>query len=115
MSKKPKNRMRPIHPGEILREEYLAPLELSANRFGDALGVPTNRVTETLKGKRSVTAETALRLARALQTTPEFWMNLQQAYELRLAESELGDALRTIKPLARVGAASIDPPRKKRR
>jgi antitoxin HigA-1 len=82
----PVNRMRPIHPGEILRKEYLEPLGLSSNVFAAKLGVPANRVTEIIREKRSVTAETALRLARALRTSAEFWLNLQNAYDLRRAQ-----------------------------
>jgi addiction module HigA family antidote len=92
--------MRPIHPGEILREEYLEPLGLSASALARELHVPTNRVTEILSAERSVTAETALRLARCLRTTPEFWMNLQVAYELRLAEVSSADKVASeVKPL----------------
>lgn len=94
-----KNNMRPIHPGEILREEYLGPLDMSANRLAQAIGVPTNRVTEIVAERRAVTADTALRLAKAFDTTPEFWLNLQQAYDLRMAERETGPALRAIKPI----------------
>lgn len=100
---KPKNGMRPVHPGEILREEFLAPLELSANRLAHALGIPTNRISEIVAERRNVTADTALRLSRALGTSPEFWMNLQKAYELRSAEIELGPELKAIKPLRVVG------------
>jgi len=82
----PKNAMRPIHPGEILREEYLVPLDMSANALAQAIGVPANRISAIVAGERGVTADTALRLARAFGTTPTFWLNLQQAYELRLAE-----------------------------
>jgi addiction module HigA family antidote len=78
--------MRPIHPGEILREEYLVPLDMSANALAQAIGVPANRISAIVAGERGVTADTALRLARAFGTTPTFWLNLQQAYELRLAE-----------------------------
>jgi addiction module HigA family antidote len=78
--------MRPIHPGEILREEYLLPLDMSASALAQVIGVPANRVSLIVAGERAVTADTALRLARALGTTPEFWLNLQQRYELRLAE-----------------------------
>lgn len=101
--KKPKNRMRPIHPGEVLREEFLVPLDMSANRLAHAIDVPANRITELVAERRSVTADTALRLARALETTPEFWLNLQQAFELRTAERESGPAIEAIKPLRRVG------------
>ena len=98
-----KNKMRPIHPGEILREEFLAPLEMSANRLAQVLAVPTNRITEIVGERRAITAETALRLSRAFDTTPEFWMNLQQAYELRSAEKVLGPALKSIKPIKKAG------------
>ncbi len=97
---RPRNGMRPIHPGEILREEFLAPLDMSANRLALALRVPANRITEILNGKRGVTAETALRLSRFLATTPEFWLNLQQAYEIRTAERELGSTIeREVEPM----------------
>jgi addiction module HigA family antidote len=82
----PKNAMRPVHPGEVLLEEYLKPMDLSANALAQALGVPANRISAIVSGERGVTADTALRLARALNTTPQFWMNLQQTYELREAE-----------------------------
>ena len=97
----PKNAMRPIHPGEILREEYLAPMDLSANALANALGVPANRISAIVAGERGITADTALRLARALGTTPTFWLNLQQAYELRLAEMdrETATALDSIRRL----------------
>ncbi len=96
-----KNKMRPIHPGEILREEFLAPLNLSASRLATAIGVPPNRITEVVGERRAITADTAWRLSRVFDTSPEFWMNLQQAYELRSAERELGPALKTIVPIPR--------------
>ncbi|HMJ53757.1 MAG TPA: HigA family addiction module antitoxin, partial [Polyangiaceae bacterium] len=71
-----KNQMRPIHPGEILREAYLVPLAINANALAQALGVPANRISGIVAGKRAVTADTALRLARAFKTSPEFWLNL---------------------------------------
>ncbi len=98
-----KNNMRPIHPGEILREEFLAPMDMSANRLAKVLEVPTNRITEIVGERRAITAETALRLSRALDTTPEFWLNLQQAYELRTAEKAIGRALKSIKPVKKTG------------
>lgn len=97
--KKPANKMRPIHPGEVLREEYLAPMGMSANRLARVLNVPANRITELAAERRAITADTALRLARALDTTPEFWMNLQQGYELRSAEREIRSVLGAIKPI----------------
>ena len=84
-----RNKMRPIHPGEHLREE-LAELGLSARAFACALHVPVNRITGILNGRRAVTADTALRLARYFGTTPEFWLNLQTAYELRRAWKKVG-------------------------
>ena len=83
---RPKNNMRPIHPGEILREEFLRPLEMSANAFARAICVPANRVRAILSEERSVTADTARRLAQALGTTPHFWTNIQQSYDLRIAQ-----------------------------
>ena len=84
-----KNGMRPVHPGEILREE-LHELGLSANALSKALGVPVNRVTMILNGQRGVTADTALRLARYFGTTPQLWLNLQKTWELRRTEIEAG-------------------------
>lgn len=84
----PTNKMRPIHPGEILLEEFMAPMDLSANRLAKALGVPANRVSEIVAGNRDMTAETALLLSAAFATTPEFWMNLQSAFDLRTAEAD---------------------------
>ena len=84
-----KNGLRPVHPGEILRDEIDA-LGLSANALASALGVPVNRVTMILNGQRGVSADTALRLARYFGTTPQLWMNLQKTWELRRAEIEAG-------------------------
>ena len=85
----PKNGMRPVHPGEILRDELQA-LAMSANALSKVLGVPANRVTAILHGQRGITADTALRLARYFGTTPQLWLNLQQTYELRRAEIAVG-------------------------
>ncbi|MCY4421220.1 MAG: HigA family addiction module antitoxin [Gammaproteobacteria bacterium] len=87
-----KNRMRPVHPGEILREE-LDELGISANALSKSLGVPVNRVTMILNGQRGVTADTALRLARYFGSTPQVWLNLQKTWELRCAEIEAGHAI----------------------
>ena len=84
-----RNGMRPVHPGEILREE-LDELGLSANALSKELGVPVNRVTMILNGQRGVTADTALRLARYFGTTPQVWLNLQKTWELRRAEIAAG-------------------------
>lgn len=93
-----KNNMRPIHAGEILREEYLKPLGLSANALAIAIGVTPARINDIIRERRGVTADTALRLARFFGGTAQFWLNLQSTYELRLAENELGDNLEQISP-----------------
>ena len=74
-----------IHPGEILKEEFLVPFGLSSNRLAKAIGVPTNRITEIVNGTRGITGETAVLLGHAFGTTPEFWLNLQSRYELDVA------------------------------
>jgi antitoxin HigA-1 len=74
------------HPGEVLREEYLVPLGLSARALAKELGVPANRLTEIMRGARDVTADTAIRLGRYFRTDPRFWLNLQAAYDLSKAE-----------------------------
>ena len=84
-----KTRLAPIHPGEILREELLGPLGLSASRLARDLRVPVTRITEILHGRRGITADTALRLARCFGTTARFWMNLQVAYDLEVAERDV--------------------------
>jgi len=84
-----RNGMRPVHPGEILREEIEA-LDLSANALAKMLAVPVNRITAILNGQRGVSADTALRLARYFGTTPQLWLNLQKTWELRRAEIKTG-------------------------
>ncbi|QBQ54955.1 HigA family addiction module antitoxin [Nitrosococcus wardiae] len=81
-----KNGMRPVHPGEILREDYLVPLEMSVNALAKALHVPTPRINEIVRERRGISADTALRLARYFDTTPQFWLGLQAEYDLRVAE-----------------------------
>ena len=89
------------HPGEVLKQEFLVPLGMSANALARELGIPANRVTAVLNGTRGVTADTALRLARYFGTTPEFWINLQAAYELSVARVKSGRAIeRTVRPRA---------------
>ncbi len=91
----------PTSPGDILRHEFLEPLGLSANALSQAIKVPANRITAILNGRRAVTADTALRLARYFGTTPQFWMNLQKNYELRLALREEGPRiLQEVQPRA---------------
>jgi antitoxin HigA-1 len=75
-----------IHPGELLREEYLIPLGLSARALAKVLGVPANRLTEIMRGTRDVSADTAIRLGRYFGTDPRFWLNLQAAHDLSKAE-----------------------------
>ncbi len=87
------SKMRPIHPGEILRHDVLEPLGLSANALARELHVPPNRITAILQGKRGITADTALRLARFLGTTAQFWLNLQASYDLRVAEESIGPTI----------------------
>jgi addiction module HigA family antidote len=84
------NKMRPIHPGEILREEFLDPLGLSAHALAQALRVPAPRVNDIVRERRSVTPDTALRLARHFGTTAQFWLNLQASYDLKIAMRESG-------------------------
>lgn len=94
------NKMRPIHPGEILREEFLSPMEMSANALAMELHVPAPRINDVVRERRGVTPDTALRLARYFGTTPQFWLNLQSSFDLRKAEVELGKRIRTeVRPL----------------
>jgi addiction module HigA family antidote len=74
------------HPGEVLKQEYLVPLEMSARALAKELGVPANRLTEIIRGTRDVTADTAIRLGRYFRTDPRFWLNLQAAHDLSKAE-----------------------------
>jgi addiction module HigA family antidote len=83
-------RLENIHPGEVLLEEFLLPLGLSQNALARAIDVPPRRINEIVQGKRAVTADTALRLARYFGTSPNFWMGLQDDYELEEAQRELG-------------------------
>jgi len=91
-----KNGMRPVHPGEILWEEFMKPSDpsINANMLAKALDVPANRITAILKGQRGITGDTAVRLAAFFNTTAEFWMNLQKTYELRLAEEAMSSKVR---------------------
>jgi len=95
------NKMRPIHPGEVLREEFLEPLEMSAHALAQALRVPAPRVNDLVRERRSVTPDTALRLARYFGTTPQFWLNLQASYDLKIALREEGKRIeREVEPRA---------------
>ena len=87
------DRLPPIHPGEILREEFLVPLGMSAHELALALRVPATRINDIVNEKRGITADTALRLSRYFATTAKFWLNLQASYELEVAEDQLGQAV----------------------
>lgn len=82
-------KLKPISPGEILLEEFLKPLEISQSKLARDLGVPVGRVNDIVQGKRSITPDTALRLAVYFNMTPEFWINLQSHYDLKLAKRNL--------------------------
>jgi addiction module HigA family antidote len=82
--------MAPVHPGEILAEDFIAPRSLTANRLALDLRIPANRLTEIIRGRRGITADTALRLARYFGTSAELWLGLQAEYELRKAKDEIG-------------------------
>jgi antitoxin HigA-1 len=88
-----KKTLQAIHPGEILFEEFLKPLEISQYRLAKDISVPPRRINEIVHGKRSITADTALRLARYFNTSPEFWMNLQSHYDLEIENDKLGETL----------------------
>jgi len=94
-----------IHPGEHLADELQA-LGMSANELAKELGVPTNRLTQIIKGKRGITGDTALRLGKWFGTGPDIWMNLQKNYELKLAANEIGGALKKISQHHRTAKAS---------
>jgi antitoxin HigA-1 len=94
------NKMRPIHPGEIIREEYLAPLEMTPHALAIELRVPAPRINDIVRERRAVTPDTALRLARYFGTTAQFWLNLQSSFDLKHAESELGKRInQEVRPL----------------
>jgi len=84
----PKNGMRPVHPGEVLRQDFLVPLDMSVNALAKALNVPTPRINEIVRQRRGVSADTAMRLARYFGGDARSWLNLQGAYDLRVAEIE---------------------------
>ncbi len=85
--------LHPVHPGEVLLEEFLKPMGLSQNRLALSIGVPPRRISEIVFGKRSITADTALRMARCFGNSPQFWLGLQRDYDLGVAEETLGDRL----------------------
>ena len=91
--------MDPIHPGEILAEEYLAPLGVTQHRLAVAIGVPPRRINEIVHGTRRISADTALRLARYFGTSERFWINLQSRYDIEVERDRIGPALAEIRPL----------------
>ena len=98
----------PIHPGEILRAEFMEPLKLSMNRLALDLRVPVTRIAEIVHERRGITPDTALRLARYFNTSAAFWMNLQTAYDLEVAEDELSRTIeREVRTASTVAASSI--------
>ncbi|MGH8112655.1 MAG: HigA family addiction module antitoxin [Rhodanobacteraceae bacterium] len=91
--------MRPIHPGEVLREDFLKELGMSANALAKALNVPAPRINDIVRERRGVSADTALRLARYFNSTPQFWLGLQAAYDLRVAEIASGKQIKREVPV----------------
>lgn len=97
-------KLSPMHPGEILQKEFLEPLGLSQNKLALALHVPARRINEIVLGKRRITADTALRLSRYFDMSPQFWLGLQMDYDLDVAEDTLeGRIEKEIKPMAAIG------------
>src|SRR5712692_881396 len=90
----PRQKLAPVHPGEVLLEEFLSPLGISQYRLARSLSVPPRRINEIVHGTRAVSADTALRLARHFGTSERFWLNLQARYELEIEKDRLGDRLR---------------------
>ena len=100
----PRPKLDPVHPGEILRKEFLEPMGLSQNKLAMALGVPARRINEIVLGKRGITADTALRLARYFKMSPHFWLGLQMDYELDMAEDILEGRLeKEVTPMSATG------------
>jgi addiction module HigA family antidote len=94
------NKLKNIHPGEILMEEFLVPMGISQTRLANSIGVPPRRINEIVLGKRGITADTALRLSKVFGTSVQFWMGLQDEYELREARDSIKDQLEQMMPLA---------------
>lgn len=91
-------KLKPIHPGEMLREEFMVPLNLSSNALARALGVTPARINDIVRERRGISADTALRLARFFNTSHDFWMNLQAHYDIDCAQDEAGRTIARIKP-----------------
>ena len=89
----------PVHPGEVLKEDFLKPLGMSQNALAKAIGVPPIRISQIVRGKRAITPETALRLARYFGTSPEFWLGMQAHYDLEITRMKMGEVIeKTVKP-----------------
>ena len=100
-----RRKLKPAHPGEILREEFMAPLGLNMNKMAMDLRVPVTRIADIVNEKRGITAGTALRFARYFKNSPIFWMNLQTRYELEVAQDELASKVeRDVQPLQTAGS-----------
>jgi len=100
----PTKKLKPVHPGEVLQEEFLKPMRLSQNRLALAIGVPPRRINEIVLGKRSISADTALRLARYFGMSPQFWLGLQMDYDLDVTADGMEKRLRKeVKPRAASG------------
>jgi antitoxin HigA-1 len=93
------SQLAPIHPGEVLMEDFIEPFGITQHKVAVAIGVPPRRINEIVHGKRRITADTALRLSRYFGTTDLFWINLQNRYDIELEKDALGDSLDGIKPL----------------
>lgn len=98
-------KLKPVHPGEILREEFMVPLGLSMNRMAMDLRVPVTRIADIIKERRGITADTALRFARYFKNSAAFWMNLQTRYDLEVAQDEIAAKVeRDVRPLEQIPA-----------
>lgn len=95
----PTDRLSPIHPGEVLMEDFLEGFAITQHKLAVAIGVPPRRINEIVHGKRAITADTALRLSRYFGTTAQFWLNLQTAYDLDLVEDRISEQLKGISPI----------------
>jgi len=97
--KNAQKRLAPLHPGEVLREEFLIPLDMSAGALAKVCGVPRTRIERLANEETGVTADTALRLSKAFGTTAALWLNLQNTFDVQMAEREIGNELRNITPV----------------
>jgi antitoxin HigA-1 len=102
---KPKPKLEPMHPGEVLREEFLLPLRMSAGALAKACGLPRTRIERIAGEQTGITADTALRLAKALGTTAQLWLNLQTDYDVQIARRDLGKTLDRVKAVNKPKAA----------